>query len=57
MCLHLRKVKDADKSVIYQHIDTVKIEAKRVKRPQLPEAAFTRLKAREQENIVSTISL
>ena len=61
MCLHLRKVQPerthADKSVIYQHIDTVKIEAKRMKRPQLPEAAFTRLKAREQENIVSTISL
>ena len=39
MCLHLRKFKPerthADKIMFYQHIDPVKIDAKRMNRPQL----------------------
>ena len=40
MCLHLREVQPerthTDRSRIYQHIDPVKIDAKRMKMPQLP---------------------
>ena len=42
MCLHLRKVQPdrthADKTMIYQHINPVKVDAKRMNRPQLPIA-------------------
>ena len=42
VCLHLRKVQPkrtyADKAMVYQHIDPVKIDAKRMNRPQLPIA-------------------
>ena len=42
MCKHLRKVQPertkGDKTMIYQHLDPVKIDAKRMTRPQLPIA-------------------
>ena len=42
MCKHLRKVQlertKGDKTMIYQHLDPVKIDAKRMTRPQLPIA-------------------
>ena len=42
MCKHLRKVQPehtkGDKTMIYQHLDPVKIDSKRMKRPQLPIA-------------------
>ena len=40
MCLHLRKVQPerthAGKTMIYQYIDSIKIDAKKMNRPQLP---------------------